>query len=197
MTGKSVLPSSVRAALRASGAGVTCLPVQLDSADWETALFFYLSGPECKRDRQILARSKGPLTVALEGDLLELAQASVVVLRAEVLTLPGDPLAGEVLLTPGGARVHFDTLQLLTQQQRLSWFFADEDFVVIHSQHQPLSVEQRGMLDDLLRDAVRHDALIRASGRYDAVAALAEVRARYALRVGVRRDANEPNGGNA
>lgn len=195
MTGKPALPDSVRAALRASGAGVTCLPVRLDDADWETALFFHLSGPECKRDRQILGRSKGPLPVAVEGDLLELPQASVIVIRAEVLTLPDDPLAGEVLLTPGGARVHFDALQLLAQQQRLCWFFADEDFRVIHSQQQPLSTEQRGMLDELLRDAVRHDALVRASARYDAAAALAEVRARYALRVGVRRSAAEPDGG--
>ncbi len=188
-----IFPGVVRNAMRAAGAGVTCLPVQLERSEWETAFFFHLAGPECKRDRQILAKARKPLPVGIEADLLELPQASVVVIRVEVLTVPDDPLAGEVLLTPGGARTHFDALQLLSQQERLCWFFADEDFRLIHSQQGRLGAEQRGSLDELLRDAVRHDALIRASTRYDAAAAFAEVRGHYALRPGARRAAGPPH----
>lgn len=180
-------PDAVRRAMRAAGAGVTCLPVQLERSDWETAFFFHLAGHECKRDRQVLANARTPLPIGIEADLLELPRASVVVIRVEVLTAPEDPLAAEVLLTPGGVRTHFDALQLLSQQERLCWFFADEDFRLIYSQQSPLGAEQRRSFDDLLRDAVRHDALIRASARYDAAGALAEVQGHYTLRPGLKR----------
>lgn len=191
-----VFPDAVRRAMRAAGAGVTCLPVQLERSEWETAFFFHLAGPECKRDRQVLAKARTPLPVGMEADLLELPRASVVVIRVEVLTVPEDPLAAEILLTPGGMRTHFDALQLLSRQERLCWFFADEDFRLIHSQQSPLRAEQRRSLDDLLRDAVRHDALIRASSRYDAAGALAEVQGHYTLRPGVKRRA-DGDGSNA
>ncbi|MEE8634813.1 MAG: hypothetical protein V3T12_02255 [Acidiferrobacterales bacterium] len=182
------LPREVRAAMQASGATVTCLPVRLDGNEWETALFFRLSGPECKRDRQILAKTRQPLPVTLETDLLELPSAAVVTLRAEVYTMADDPLAGEILLTPGGSRTHFDALKLLSEQDRLCWFFGDPDFRQLHSQQNPLGVEQRQSIDDLLRDAVRHDALVRATARYDAQAALSEVVVHYDLRGGNVRD---------
>lgn len=180
----------------ATGATVTCMPVRLDGGDWEAAVFFHLAGPESKRDRQLLAKAKRPLAVSVEADLLELQQASVVVLRFEVATIPEDPLAGEVLLTPGDVRTHFDTLQLLCRQQRLCWFFSDEDFRVLHSQQNAIGDEQRASFDDLLADAVRHDALIRASARYDAHAALAEVVSRYELRQGSTRPASSGDSSN-
>ncbi len=113
----------------------------------------------------------------------------MVILRFEVATIPNDSLTGEVLLTPGDVRTHFDTVQLLCRQQRLCWFFSDEDFRVLHSQQNPIGDEQRASFDDLLADAVRHDALIRASARYDAKAALAEVVSHYDLRQGTTRPA--------
>ncbi|MFQ5755085.1 MAG: hypothetical protein ACE5H7_03215 [Acidiferrobacterales bacterium] len=185
---KEFLPREVRAAMQASGATVTCLPVRLDGNEWETALFFRLAGPECKRDRQVLAKTHRPLPVTLETNVLELPSAAVVTLRAEVHTLADDPLAGEILLTPGGSRTHFDALKLLSKQDRLCWFFGDEDFRQLHSQQNPLDVEQRESIDDLLRDAVRHDALVRSTGRYDAQAALSEVVVHYDLREGIVRD---------
>ncbi len=183
--GMRVFPDSVRAAMQARDTAVTCLPVRLDADCWETALFFRLAGPECKQDRHILARAERPLPVSIELELLELEHAAVVTLRAEVFTLADDPLVGEILLTPGASSTHFDALKLLCEQKRLCWFFADQDFRVLHSQQNPIGQEQRTGFDELLRDAVRHDALIRASTRYDAQAALAEVVAHYELREGV------------
>jgi hypothetical protein len=173
--------------MQTNGAAVTCMPVRLDAADWEAAVFFHLAGAESKRDRQVLAKAERPLAVSVEADLLELQHASVVVLRFEVVTIPEDPLSGEVLLTPGGVRTHFDTMQLFCRQQRFCWFFGDSDFRVLHSQQNPIGDEQRTSFDELLADCVRHDALIRASARYDAQAALAEVVAHYDLRQGTSR----------
>ncbi len=185
----NTFPQAVRTAMQAGGATVTCMPVRLDGADWETAVFFHLAGPESKRDRQVLTKAERPFAVSIEADLLELQQASVVVLRFEVASIPEDPLTGEVLLTPGDVRTHFDTLQLLCRQRRLCWFFGDSDFRVLHSQQNPIGDEQRVSFDELLADCVRHDALIRASARYDAQAALAEVVGHYDLRQGTTRPA--------
>lgn len=185
----NTFPQAVRTAMQAGGATVTCMPVRLDGADWETAVFFHLAGPESKRDRQVLTKAERPFAVSIEADLLELQQASVVVLRFEVASIPEDPLTGEVLLTPGDVRTHFDTLQLLCRQRRLCWFFGDSDFRVLHSQQNPIGDEQRASFDELLADCVRHDALIRASARYDAQAALAEVVGHYDLRQGTTRPA--------
>jgi hypothetical protein len=187
-------PAAVRSAMLASGASVTCVPVRLERDEWESALFFHLAGPECKQDRQRLAKARRPLPVSLEADVLTLPQAAVVIIRPEVFTAPDDPLASEILLTPGGSDVHFEALELLCRQSRLSWFFADGDFRLLHSQQSPLEAAQRESFDDLLRDAVRHDALIRASARYDAGAALAEVVRHYELRPGIHRTGSKGSG---
>ncbi len=178
-------PRHVCEAMKGAGAAVTCMPVRLDGAEWETAFFFHLAGPESKADRRVLSHSRAPLTVGIETDLIAHESAAVVVLRLEVFTLPDDPLAGEILLTPGGSTSHFESLQTLTRQSRLSWFFADADFRVLHSQQHALADAQRAGFDELLRDAVSHDALIRVTGRYDHQAALAAVVANYELRASV------------
>jgi hypothetical protein len=192
----NAFPQAVCTAMQNSGATVTCMPVRLDTADWEAAVFFHLAGPESKRDRQALVKAERPFAVSIEADLLELQQASVVVLRFEVATIPEDPLTGEVLLTPGDVRTHFDTVQLLCRQHRLCWFFGDSDFRVLHSQQNPIGDEQRTAFDELLADCVRHDALIRASARYDAQAALAEVVGHYDLRAGTARPATSGDSSN-
>ncbi len=183
--GMRSFPRAVCEAMNATGSAVTCLPVKLESEVWETALFFRLMGPECKQDRRVLAKTSKPLPISFETDLLELQHAGVVTIRAEVFTAADDPLTAEILLTPGAARAHFDALKLLSEQPRLCWFFADEDFRVLHSQQNTLEADQHAGFDDLLRDAVRHDALIRSTGRYDAESALAEIAAHYELRAGL------------
>jgi len=177
----------VRQAMRSGGASATCVPVRIDGDAWESALFVQVAGPECKADRRVLSRAERPLPVGIEADLIENEHAAVVVLRFEVFTVPENPLASEILLTPGDAGTHFEALKLLTRQPRLCWFFGDQDCQVLHSQQHALSAQQHASFDDLLRDAVRHDSLIRCTARYDARAALAHVAEHYELREGVLR----------
>lgn len=177
-----VFPTAVRKAMVGQGTEVTCLPVQLDAGQWEGAVFFHLAGEESRADREALAGRSGPVAVGMEAETLELAGAAVVALRVEVHARSGDPLAGEILLTPGAARAHFDLLQGLSQQSRLCWFFGDPAHRVIHSQQHALEAAHREELAAVLQEAVEHDALVRLTGRYDADAALAEVAGHYGPR---------------
>ena len=180
-------PADVRNAMVASGAAATCVPVKFDTDDWEAGVFFQLAGAECKPDRRILSKADNPVQIGFEADLIEHANASVVMLRLEVCTVPDDPLIGEILLTIGEHATQFDTLKLLTHQPRLSWFFGDQHYWVIHSQQHALGAEQHRAFDEILRDALKHDALVRMSSHYDARSALAEVVSHYELRAGVVR----------
>jgi len=175
-------PDSVRTGMLQTGAAVTCVPVRLDDHDWETGIFIHLAGAECENDLRVLASADQPLPVTIETDLLARAEGAVAVLRFEVETVPGDPLAAEVLLTPGGNTGHFEALDLLARQRRLCWFFADERFSVVHSQQHPLDAEHHEDFANLLRDAVAHDQLVRMTGSYDARAALSSVVSHYELR---------------
>jgi hypothetical protein len=168
------------------GAAATCVAVQLDGEDWEAALFIQLAGAECKADRRALKQSKGPLAVGMESDLVETDSGAVVVLRPEAHTQPGDPFACEILLTPGDGGVHFEALKLLTRQPRLCWFFSDQTHWILHSQQHPLDPAQHEGFDALLRDALKHDTMVRMSNRYDAQAALTEVVKHYELRAGAQ-----------
>lgn len=163
----------------AAGAHASCLPVQLNTDVWQTAFFLRVSGPECETDRVILSNATRPIPVSVEGDVLELESAAVVVLRLEAHTLPDDPLAAEILLTPGAVPGHFESLKLLTAQQSLSWFFGDDSFGLLHAQSHPLKQDQHEGFAELLRDAAAYDALVRCTSRYDAKAALEEVASHY------------------
>jgi len=173
-------PTSVRDAMVSSGATVTCVPVRIDGDAWETAVFFDVAGPECAGDRRVLGDPDSQGALGVEGDLVETSRGAVVILRFEAYTMHEDPLAGEVLLTPGGSQTHLDALKHLTGQPRISWFFAGEDQTVIRAQHYPLGAEHHAAFAELLGDAVRHDALTRMTTGYDAATAVAEVAARYA-----------------
>lgn len=168
--------------MKASGAAATCAPVRIDDQDWETALFVHLAGPECKGDRALVARPGRSVPVGMETDLIETDNAAVVLLRLEVHTVADDPLQLEVLLTPGQGGSHFESLKLLSTQPRLRWFFGDDDYCVLRTQEHPLDDDSHAAFDELLRDAVAHDAMIRCTGRYDAMAALQHVVSHYALR---------------
>jgi PP-loop superfamily ATP-utilizing enzyme len=109
----------------------------------------------------------------------------VVLLRLEVYTFPQDPLTLEILITPGRSKVQFETLQRLSNQSRLCWFFADRDFRVFHAQQHALLEEQNNEFRTLVDDAVKHDAVVRCTGRYDACVALQAVASHYELRAAV------------
>ncbi len=180
-------PVEIRDAMQSTGAAATCVPVQLDGQKWETAFFFHVAGPECKEDRRLMRNSARPLPMGLETDLIEAESAAVVVLRPEVHTRDGDPLTCEILLTPGEGGAHFEALKLLASQQRICWFFGDQAYWMVHSQQLPLGDEQRASFDELLRDALKHDAMVRLTGRYDAQAALGDIVKHYELRAGALR----------
>lgn len=175
-------PDPVRRAMDAEGFAVTCTTVRLDREDWEVALFFRLQGEESAADRQALLGARAPLGLALDAELIAHERAAIVMLRPEAETVPDDPLAGEILLTPGASPAHFEILRRLATQPRLTWFFGDDECRVVRVQQHPLSEVQHGVFVDLSREAVRHDSLIRCTGRYDAGAALAEITALYAPR---------------
>lgn len=175
-------PEPIRRAMLAGGSAVTCLPVQLDSGEWEAALFFHLRGEESRPDREFLLERSGPVAVGLETEVMKLENAAVVMLRVEAYTRNEDPLVGEILLVPGEAQAHFEALNLLSGQSRLSWFFGDPAFRVLHAQEHPLEADHREEFERIRQEAVEHDALVRFTGRYDAETALAEVTAHYADR---------------
>lgn len=173
--------------MRETGADATCMSVRLDGADWECALFVHLVGEECTQDRLFLSRTNATVPVGLETDLIEGDHGAVVMLRLEVHTFFQDPLALEILITPGGSKGQFDTLKRLSNQPRLCWFFAAGDFRVIHAQQHPLLEEHNNEFRMLISDAIKHDAMVRCTGRYDAGAALESVAEHYELRATVNR----------
>jgi len=180
-------PEAVRASMQSNGAAATCVAVQFDGGAWEAALFFQLAGAECKADRRAVKTAKGTLAVGMETDLIETDTGAVVILRPSVYTLPEDPFTCEILLTPGDGGAHFEALKLLTQQPRLSWFLGDQTHWILHSQQHALDTVQHEGFDSLLRDALKHDTMVRMSKRYDAMAALGEVVKHYELRAGTRQ----------
>ncbi len=174
-------PDAVREALVTTGSAITCLPVQMDGADWESAIFFQLRGPECEADTRRL-RSARTVPVALDTEVIEHEHAALAVLRFELYPDTPVALAGEILLVPGANKTHFETLELLTRQPRLGCFVADDGFRVILSQFVQLGDAEHEEFRDMLDKCTRHDAVVRLTGRYDADAAFAAVTSHYALR---------------
>ncbi len=175
-------PDSIIRSMQQSGAMITCVPVQFDGGIWESAVFFELGGDECQHDREILSASDKAIPVTLEAELIEHNSASVVMLRFEVLTDVENPLAGEVLIVPGLGDIQFETLKHLSEQQNLRFYFSDDYYNVIHSQQILLSDQERGGYAQILEQVISHDALIRLTGKYNAMSALSEIVGHYDIR---------------
>ena len=175
-------PDSIINSMLQSGAMTTCVPLEFDDGSFESTVFFELSGDECEFDRLILSKSTSPFGINLEAELIEHASASVVMLRFEIMTQPDDPFVGEVLIVPGLGDIQFDTLKYLSTQQNLKFYFSDDRFNVIHSQQLLLSDRERQGYSQILEEVISHDALIRLTGKYDAMAALSEIVDHYEIR---------------
>ncbi len=177
-------PEFVRNSMDYTGSSVTCLPVSIDSGNWESAVFFQIGGSESKLDRRCLSRLNGAaVPVAIETDVIKHQSASVVVIQLEVFTRgDDDPLIGEVLLTPGETESHFETLKHLTRQPLIRWFFSDAAYWIIHQQQNQLGAIEHAAFEDILDQATQHDALTRLTGKYDVQAALTEVVSHYEFR---------------
>ena len=176
--------------MNSTGTAATCMPVKMDGGEWESVLFIHLAGNESAQDRWVLSQSTRPVPLGIEGDVIETDYGAVIVLKLEVFTFSDDPLALEILLTPGGRAGHFNTLKELSHQPRLCWFFGDDAFRIIHSQQHPLTQQQREGFNALTQDAVKYDAVVRCTGRYDAKVALASVVSHYSLRERTRAEAS-------
>jgi hypothetical protein len=175
-------PLPIAQGMRNNGAMTTCVPVQFDNGVWETAVFFEVGGKECKDDRRILRKTRSTIPISVEADIINHANASVVILRFEVITRKDNPLVGEVLVTPGLGDIQFDTLKHLTEQRNIRWYFGDSAYNVIYSQQTVLHDHERQGYDDLLQEAISHDALIRLTGNYSASNAISEIVSHYAYR---------------
>lgn len=175
-------PYSVARGMRSNGAMTTCVPVQFDHGVWETAVFFEIGGKQCKQDRRALRKNRSPVPISVEADLINHANASVVMLRFEVFTAKEHPLIGEVLLTPGLGDIQFDALKYFSEQRHIRWYFGDSAYNVIHSQQTALHDHERKSYEALLNEAVLHDALVRLTGKYNASEAINEVVSHYDFR---------------
>jgi len=169
--------------MRATGSSATCVPVRLGvSEDWEAALFVHVSGPECKQDRRLLKTAREPVAVEIEPRLMAHAAAAVVSMELSAHTVPDDALKYEILLVPGREETHFQTIKLLAAQQRICWFFGDNDFRVIQAQEQEMESGLHELFESIARDAFAHDSMLRISNQYDSDKALSEIVSHYTPR---------------
>lgn len=176
-------PDAIQKSMRATGSAATCIPVRLGgSGDWESALFIHVAGPECKQDRRSLKKAVTPIPLAIEPRLMAHAAAAVVSMELSVATVPDDPLKYEVLLIPGREETHYQGIKLLARQQRICWFFADNDYRVIQAQEQEIEDAQHELFETIARDAFAHDSLLRISSQYDSNKALSEIVSHYSPR---------------
>ena len=175
-------PPFIVESMRQSGAMTTCVPLEFDQGGWQSTVFFELGGKECKEDRRLLRKTTSPLAIGIEADIIEHTNAAVVMLRFEVMTTRENPLVGEVLLAPGMGDVQFETLKYLSNQPSLKFYFGDSTYHTIHSQQIALNSSANQGYGELLDEAVSHDALIRLTGKYDAMLALREVVDHYETR---------------
>lgn len=167
--GERRFPDEVVVALHEAGVTLGCLPVRIDGDDWRAALFHVVPDKaECLSIDPTL--SGAPFAVALEADLHEHENASVIELGIEIRT-PGVPLAGSVLFLTGHVPAHFEALSLLASQPDLPLFIGDAYCRQLASQRIPLGDAERGVFRTLLDEAVGRDAVIRMTGRYDPHAA--------------------------
>lgn len=169
--------------MRSTGSAATCVPVRVGgSMDWEAALFVHVAGPECKQDRRLLKTARTPATVRIEPSLMAHSAAAIVSIELSVDTVPGDPLSYEILLIPGREETHYQGIKLLAEQQRICWFFGDNDYRVIQAQEQEIEDAQHELFESIARDAFAHDALLRISSQYDSDKALSEIVSHYTPR---------------
>lgn len=169
--------------MRATGSAATCVPVRLGgNGEWEAALFVHVSGPECKQDRRLLKSAREPIPVELAPGLMAHGAAAIVSIELSIATVPDDPLKYEILLVPGREESHYQAIKLLSQQQRICWFFGDNDFRVIQAQEQEIEPDQHQLFESIAREAFAHDSLLRISNQYDSDKALSEIVAHYSPR---------------
>lgn len=178
-------PDSIARSMGASGSDATCVPVRVGGDDeWEAAFFLHVSGPECKQDRRLLKNAGSPVSMSFEPRLMAHSAAAIVSIEIGVATVPEDPLNYEILLIPGREETHYQSVKLLARQDRICWFFGDNDYRVIQAQELEIETAQHELFESIARDAFAHDSLLRISSQYDSDKALSEIVSHYSPRAG-------------
>ena len=76
-------------------------------------------------------------------------------------------MRGLVLFLTGHLTSHFDAVKCLGGQQSIGLFIGDAHCNLLHQQRIPLADEHRQVFTDLLDEALKHDTLVRMTGKYD------------------------------
>ena len=168
-------PDEVIVALHEAGITATCMPIQIDNSDWQAA-FFYILAPDapCLRDGKLLG---GPFTVALDADLHEHDNGTMIEIGIEIVT-PIEPSSGIMLFLTGHTSTHFDALKLLSDQQEIPLFIGDQYCSTLWQQRVPVNDTFRHGIMALINEAVTRDAVIRMTDRYDPDAVFADTLAK-------------------
>lgn len=184
-------PDPVIVAMHHAGTTVTCMPVQYDesgfavasdasgeqvsedqppetsSGDWESAIFFVLPLTVADRELKSLFPAKQLFPVALEADVIEHDNGTLIELGVEIDLGLNEKVSGLVLFLTGHLPSHFEAVQLLSKQESIGLFMGDVHCNLLHQQRIPLADGHRSAFDSMLQDSIRRDAVIRMTGRYD------------------------------
>ena len=162
---------------------VTCIPVSIDhdqsslnehegnglqdESSWESAIFFVLPLSVTHSQVTSLFPASQLFPVAMEADLIEHENGTLIELAIEIdFGLPEKP-AGRIVFLTGHIPVHHEAVTLLGQQQSIGLFIGDVHCKLLHQQRIPLAAGHRQAFNDMLKDALKRDALIKMSGKYD------------------------------
>ncbi len=171
-------PDEVIVALHEAHITATCMPIQMDGADWQAA-FFYVLAPDaaCLSEGSLPG---GPFTVALDADLHEHDNGTMIEIGVEIVT-PIEPCKGVMLFLTGHTSTHFDALQLLSEQSDIPLFIGDQFCTTLSQQRIPIDDSFRLGITALINEAVTRDAVIRMTDRYDPDAVFADTIAKRQL----------------
>lgn len=160
-------PDAVISAMHHTNSTVTCMRVQIEAGEWESAIFFVLP-PDVTEDqiKQLFVAGK-LFPVGLDADVREHENGTMIELGVEIELSPGDNVRGVVLFLTGHMESHHEAMKCLATQQSLGIFIGDVHCNLLHQQRIPMADEHRAAFDDMLNEAVKRDALIRMTGTYD------------------------------
>jgi len=168
-------PDEVIVALHEADITATCMPIQIDQGEWQAA-FFYVLAPDapCLSGGRLLG---GPFTVALDADLHEHENGTMIEIGFEIIT-PIEPSLGVMLFLTGHTSTHFDALNLLSEQKEIPLFIGDQYCSILSQQRVPVNDTFRSGISGLINEAVSRDAVIRMTDRYDPDAVFADTLAK-------------------
>jgi len=182
----SKFPDAVIRAMHHAATTVTCIPVAIDQSQksgsdpkqlehgelqeensWESAIFFVL--PLSVTHAQIISLfpANQLFPVAMEADLIEHENGTLIELAIEIDLGLADKPAGRIVFLTGHIPVHHEAVTLLGKQESIGLFIGDVHCKLLHQQRIPLAAGHRQVFNDMLKDALKRDALIKMSGKYD------------------------------